>query len=138
MELDKHCIVECFERAQDMPHIDNTLKVFYKNKHIDKYSELIDKDRIYTMEEANELFKANSTYGFEICSKSDSNKGSEMIAELACLEERADLNFKTLNYYSVEEYIKEISEEGYRSEKLTQDEFDEWLEFKMKRIGDTE
>lgn len=130
MEAGRYCIIQCFDREKDKPSICEVVKVFYKDKYIDKYSKLIDKDRLYSIDEANEILKKNSTYGFIVATRNDSNKGTDMIEELAYLEERAELNFEVINWNSIEDYLKEIEEQGYSSEKLTEKEFEEWFKWK--------
>jgi hypothetical protein len=130
MKEDRCCIIQSFDRAKDKPSIHEVVKVFYKGKYIAKYSKLIDKDRLYPIDEANEILKNNSTYRFVIATRNNYNKGADMIEELACLEERAELNFEVINWNTIEEYIKEIEKQGYKSEKFTEKEFEEWLKWK--------
>ena len=130
MKANRYCIIQGVNTEEDKPSICEVVKVFYKDKYIDKYSKLIDKDKLYSIDEANEILKRNSTCGFILCTRNNYNKGSDMIEELAYLEERADLNFETLNWDSIEDYIKGIEEQGYSSEKLTEKEFDKWFKSK--------
>lgn len=130
MKSNRCCIIQCFDMEKGKPSICEVVKVFYKGKYIDKYSKLIDKDKLYPLDEANELLKKNSSYGFRIATRNEYNKGSDMIEELAYLEERAELNFEVVNWNTIEEYIKEIEEQGYSSEKLTEKEFQDWVKWK--------
>ena len=79
---------------------------------------------------ANKILKSDSSYGFIISTRNRNNKGIKMIKELAYLEERAEINFETLNWYTIEEYIKEMTEQGYKTETLTEKEFEKWLKWK--------
>lgn len=127
MKVNGYCIIENVDIEEDKLSLNDVVKVFYKNKYIDKYSKLIDKDKLYSTDEANQILKNNSTYGFVVATKNEYNKGSDMIEELAYLEERAELNFEVLNWTSIEDYIKKIDKQGYNTEKLTEKEFEEWL-----------
>lgn len=126
MNANEYCIIENVSIEEDELSINDVVKVFYKNKYIDKYTKLIDRNKLFPMDEANEILKNNSTFGFVITSRNAYSKGIDMIEELAFLEERAELNFEVLNWNSIEDYIKEIKEQGYISEKLTEEEFDKW------------
>ena len=60
-----YCIVEVYDdRIKDKPNIENTIKVFYIGKYIDKYSKVINKDKIYKVnenistEDFNDIYKA--------------------------------------------------------------------------------
>lgn len=119
----RYCIIKSY-MDEDNPFIKEILKISYKDKYIDKYSKIIDKDKLYPKDEANELLKNNSTFGFELATRNDYNRGIDMIEELAYLEERADLNFEVLNWNSIEDYMKKIKEQGYSFEKLTEKELE--------------
>lgn len=133
MKDNRYCIIDSIDMDEDNPSINDFVKVFYINKYIDKYSKIIDKDKIYSLEEATEILKINSTFGFILCTNNQYNKGSDMIEELAYLEERAELNFAILDWNTFEDFIKSLKEEGYICEKITENELQKWLQKKRKR-----
>lgn len=133
MKTVEYCIIENVDIEEEDLSINDVIKVFYKDKYIDKYSKIIDKDKIYPMTEANEILKNNSSFGFIVCSRNNDNNGLDMIKELAYLEERAELNFEVLNWNSIEDYIKRISKQGYSTEKLTEEEFKKWLGWRCSK-----
>lgn len=131
VKADRYCTIEITKK--DKPSIHEVIKIFYKDKYINKYSKLIDKDKLYSLDEANKILKENSTYEFRIATRNEYNKGSNMIEELAYLEERAELNFETLNWNSIEDYIKEVTKQGYSSENFTEEEFEKWFKWKYTK-----
>lgn len=131
MEVKRSCIIYITKEAK--PSMGEVMRVFYIGKYIDKYSKVIDKDKVYPKAEAIEILNSNSTYGFKLSTRNESNLGRDMIEELAYLEERAELNFDALNWTTVDEYIKELVELGYTTEKLSEEEYAKWFEWKYQR-----
>lgn len=130
----EYCIVENINIDENELSSNDVVKVFYKDKYINKYSKIIDKDKSYSKIEANEILKTNSTYGFVVSTKDEYNNGLDMIKELAYLEERAELNFEVLCWKSIEDFVKKINKEGYSTEKITEEEFEKWFKHKYPKI----
>ena len=123
-----YCIIEISDLDKnEQPNINEVIKVIYKDKYINKYSKIIEDNRVYTKEETNNIFKDNSGGWFTLQTRIEENKGIDIIKELAYLDERIELNFEVLNWNNIEEYKNAITSKGYKFEELTVDEFNEYI-----------
>lgn len=121
--MNKCCIIENVFNEGNNVTINDFMKVFYNYKYIEKYSKKIDANKTYSTSDANKILKANPTWGFTLETKANNILGKDMIESVAFLEERAEINFESVNWDSFNDYIKELNHQGYKTEKISEAEF---------------
>ncbi len=110
-----------------IPYINEIVRVFYKGEYIDEFSKEIDKNKIYSKEEANKILKKYDSL-FAIRTKHKENKGIDIIIELAYLEEKTKLCCEAAEWENMGEYKCWLKEEGYTFKELTIEEYNQYVE----------
>ena len=90
------------------------MKVFLSGKYIEEYSKVIEKDKIYTKEETNNIFEKYGDAFVTFVTNEDENLGLDIINALSAYKERSDLILKTLEYKSADRYKKWLVKNGYQ------------------------
>ena len=122
-----YCVVNTdFDKS--IPNIDGVLKVFLSGKYIEEYSKVIEKDKIYTKEETNNIFEKYGDAFVTFVTNKDENLGLDIINALSTYKERSDLILKTLEYKSADRYKEWLVKNGYNFRKLTLEEYSKYID----------
>ena len=122
-----YCVVN-IDFDKSIPNIDRVLKVFLSGKYIEEYSKVIEKDKIYTKEETNNIFEKYGDAFVTFVTNKDENLGLDIINALSAYKERSDLILKTLEYKSADRYKEWLVKNGYNFKKLTLEEYSEYID----------
>ena len=122
-----YCVVN-IDFDKSIPNIDRVLKVFLSGKYIEEYSKVIEKDKIYTKEETNNIFEKYGDAFVTFVTNKDENLGLDIINALSAYKERSDLILKTLEYKSADRYKEWLVKNGYNFKKLTLEEYSKYID----------
>ena len=122
-----YCVVN-IDFDKSIPNIDRVLKVFLSGKYIEEYSKVIEKDKIYTKEETNNIFEKYGDAFVTFVTNKDENLGLDVINALAAYKEKSDLILETVEHESADGYKEWLVENGYNFKKLTLEEYSKYID----------